>query len=290
MTRRSPPLPCLAEASIRDLGYPVTAAPGTAGGYRLGAGARLPPLLLDDEEALAVAIGLRTAAGGTVGGIEETSLRALAKLEQVLPARLRPRLAALAAYTVPVPGTGPPVDADVLGTLAGACRDRRQLRFDYRDHDGNATVRSTEPHRLVCTGRRWYLVAWDLDRADWRAFRVDRLDPRTPAGPAFPDRPLPEGDVIDYVTKGVASVLGPCRTTATVRAPAEVVAELVPPVARVEPLDPTSCALHISASTPLLLAVYLAALGLDFSVDGPPELLDHLAEVARRCARAGHSR
>ncbi|URN18479.1 helix-turn-helix transcriptional regulator, partial [Streptomyces sudanensis] len=164
---------------LRGLGYPVSATPGTAGGYRLGPGARLPPLQLDDEEAVAVAIGLRTAAAQTVGGIEETSLRALAKLEQVLPARLRPRVAALAASTVPLPGNGPAVDAGLLAALAAACRDRRRLRFDYRDHAGNATVRDAEPHRLVSTGRRWYLVAWDVDRDDWRTFRVDRLAPRT---------------------------------------------------------------------------------------------------------------
>ncbi|MFB4271033.1 helix-turn-helix transcriptional regulator [Nonomuraea sp. GTA35] len=272
---------------LRELGYPVSATTGTAGGYRLGPGARLPPLLLDDEEAVAVAVGLRTAAAGTVGGIEETSLRALAKLEQVLPARLRPRLAALAAYTVPAPGGGPEVDPDVLATLAAACRDRRRLRFDYRDHDGNATVRDAEPHRLVSTGRRWYLVAWDVDREGWRSFRVDRLTPRTPPGPVFADRPLPEGDVICYVTRGVASMLGPCRTVATVHAPAEVVAERIPPVARVEHVDAGTCRLHMGAATPLALAVYLAALGFDFTVEGPPELLRELEGVAARCGSVG---
>ncbi|MEV4223828.1 transcriptional regulator [Nonomuraea sp. NPDC049725] len=271
---------------LRGLGYPVSATSGTAGGYRLGPGARLPPLLLDDEEAIAVAVGLRTAASGTVGGIEETSLRALAKLEQVLPARLRPRLGAVAAYTVPVPGSGPAVDSGLLATLAAACRDRRRLRFDYRDHDGNVTVRDTEPHRLVATGRRWYLVAWDVGRDAWRTFRVDRLTPRTPPGPAFPARPLPDGDVIAYVTKGVASVLGPCRTIATVYAPAEVVAERIPPVARVEHVDAGRCRLHIGAATPLALAVYLAALGLDFTVDGPADLLDQLAAISDRCSSA----
>ncbi|MFG3437416.1 helix-turn-helix transcriptional regulator [Nonomuraea sp. NPDC047897] len=278
---------------LRDLGYPVTATTGTAGGYRLGPGARLPPLLLDDDEAVAVAVALRTIATGTgtltdsaAAGVEETSLRALTKLHQLLPARLRPRLAALAAYTVPAPGGGPAVEADVLATLAGACRERRRLRFTYRDHNGTTTVRDTEPHRLVCTGRRWYLVAWDVDRDGWRSFRVDRLTPRTPPGPPFTPRPLPDGDVISYVTKGVASVLGPCRTTATVQAPADVVAGRIPPVARAEPLTPATCLLHIGASTPLLLAVYLAALGLDFTVDGPPELLDQLRHVAARCTTA----
>ena len=271
---------------LRELGYPVHATPGSGGGYRLGAGARLPPLILDDEEAIAVAVGLRTAAVGTVGGIEETSLRALAKLEQVLPTRLRPRVAVLSAYTVPVPGAGPVVDGEVLVTLAVACRDQVRLRFDYRDHDGAETMRDTEPHRLVATGRRWYLVAWDVARQDWRTFRVDRLSLRVPSGPAFAARPLPAGDVITYVTHGVASVLGPWRTTAHVRAPAATVADLVPSVARVEHLDDTGCLLHIGAATPLLLAVYLAALGLDFTVDGPSELLEELDAVATRCAAA----
>ncbi|WP_067815394.1 helix-turn-helix transcriptional regulator [Actinomadura kijaniata] len=271
---------------LRDLGYPVSATSGTAGGYRLGAGARLPPLLLDDEEAVAVAIGLRTAAAQTVGGIEETSLRALAKLDQVLPARLRSRVAALAASTVPLPGNGPAVEADVLATLAAACRDRRRIRFDYRDHGGNATLRDTEPHRLVATGRRWYLVAWDVGREDWRTFRIDRLAPRTPPGPPFPGRRLPPDEAIDVVTKGVASTLGPCRTVATVHAPAAVVSDRIPPVARVEHLDDERCLLHIGAATPLTLAVYLAALGLPFTVEGPAALLEALRQVSRHCAGA----
>src|SRR5687768_4750127 len=167
---------------LRGLGYPVHATRGSIGGYRLAAGATLPPLLLDDEEAVAVAVGLRTAAGGTVAGIEETSVRALAKLEQVLPSRLRHRVNALQSFTVPVPPDrpGPTVDPAVLTVLAAACRDAERLRFDYRGHDGSATVRSVEPHRLVSWGRRWYLVAWDVDRQDWRTFRVDRIAPRTP--------------------------------------------------------------------------------------------------------------
>ncbi|MEZ3181266.1 YafY family transcriptional regulator [Streptomyces pimonensis] len=271
---------------LRNLGYPVAATPGTAGGHRLGSGARLPPLLLDDEEAVAVAIGLRTAAAQAVGGIEETSLRALTKLEQVLPARLRPRVAALAASTVPLPGNGPAVDGDVLTALAVACRDRRRVRFDYHDHKGNATLRDVEPHRLVSTGQRWYLVAWDIDRNDWRMFRIDRLRPRTPMGPSFPGRSLPPGEAIDFVTKGVASTLEPCRTVATVHAPVTAVSERVPPVARVEHLDDQRCLLHIGAAAPLTLAVYLAALGLPFTVDGPPALLEALRRMSQHCAGA----
>src|SRR5215218_2209561 len=190
---------------LRGLGYPVDATPGTAGGYRLGAGAMLPPLLLDDEEAVAVAIGLRTAAGGTITGIEETSVRALAKLEQVLPSRLRHRVTALHAVTVPLSPGGAQVDPDTLTALAAACRDHQRLRFDYRSHDGTATVRITEPHRLVHTGRRWYLVAWDVERDDWRTFRVDRVTPRIPTGPRFAPRALPDLDVGGYTSYAVST-------------------------------------------------------------------------------------
>src|SRR5215217_6068452 len=175
---------------LRRLGYPVDARPGVAGGYRLGTGGALPPLLLDDEEAVAVAVGLRTAASGSIAGIEETSVRALAKLQQMLPSRLRHRVNALWTSTIPVPGDGPTVDAEVLTAIAGACRDHQRLRFDYLDHSGAASVRTVEPHRLVCWGRRWYLLAWDTDRQEWRSFRVDRLQPRTPTGPRFTPRDL----------------------------------------------------------------------------------------------------
>lgn len=172
---------------LRELGYPVNASPGTGGGYRLGAGAELPPLLLDDDEAVAVAVGLRTAAGNGVEGIGESSVRALAKLEQVLPSRLRRRIGALNAFTVPMlrgAGTST-VEPEVLTELANVCRDTRQLRFDYRAHDGSASRRTVEPHRLVCTEHRWYLVARDIARDDWRTFRADRITPVLPYGPRF---------------------------------------------------------------------------------------------------------
>ncbi|MDQ0602972.1 putative DNA-binding transcriptional regulator YafY [Streptomyces canus] len=178
---------------LRELGYPVNASPGTGGGYQLGAGAELPPLLLDDDEAVAVAVGLRTAAGQGIEGIGETSVRALAKLEQVLPSRLRRRVGALNAFTVPMLRGPQPsaVDPAVLTELAHLCRDAERLRFAYRSHNGDSTRRTVEPHRLVCTERRWYLVAWDLDRDDWRTFRVDRITPKPPHGPRFTPRTTP---------------------------------------------------------------------------------------------------
>jgi predicted DNA-binding transcriptional regulator YafY len=276
---------------LRSLGYPVHATSGAAGGYRLEAGANLPPLLLDDEEAVAVAVGLRTAATGatsSVVGIDEASVRALAKLEQVLPSRLRHRIGAIQAATVPVPAStpAPTVDAATLTVLAGACRDHERLRFEYADHDGTVSSRLVEPHRLVTWGRRWYLLAWDLDRGDWRTFRVDRVEPRT-TGPRFAPRELPDGDAAAYVSRGVSAAAWRWRARVTVRAPASVVTERInPAVGVVEPVDADTCVLHTGAGTIDSLAVHLGMLGVDFAVDDPPELVEHLRTLAERYARA----
>lgn len=272
---------------LRNLGYPVHATPGVAGGYRLGAGAALPPLLLDDEEAVAVAVGLRTAAGGAVTGIEETSLRALAKLEQVLPSRLRHRVNALqtAMVRVPVPGAGPTVDAEVLTVIAAAIRDRERLRFDYRAYDGSSTVRDTEPIRLVNRGRRWYLAAWDTDRGDWRTFRVDRVTPRIPTGPRFTPRVPPGGDVVEFVTRSVDSAVWGYRATVRVHAPAAALAHLPPPI-EVEPVDDRSCIMRTGSDDPYMLAVYLGMLDADFEVVDAPELVEQVQRLAERYGRA----
>src|SRR4029450_8210898 len=214
---------------LRRLGYPVQASPGVGGGYRLGAGAALPPLLLDDEEAVAVAVGLRTAAGGAVAGIEETSLRALAKLEQVLPSRLRRRVGALHSAMTAVSGAGPAVDPGVLTAIATAVRDRERLRFDYRHHDGADSGLCVEAHRMVSWGRRWYLVAWDVGREDWRTFRVDRLRPRLPTGPRFTPRKVPGGDVAAYVEKTVGQATWRYRARVLLHAPATELAGRLPP-------------------------------------------------------------
>jgi predicted DNA-binding transcriptional regulator YafY len=279
---------------LRDLGYPVHATRGVAGGYRLGAGAALPPLLLDDEEAVAVAVGLRTAAsGGVVAGIEEISIRALAKLEQVLPSRLRRRVNAVAAYTVTVPmeAAGPKVDVEVLAAIAGACRDQQRLRFDYRDHGGSASLRTTEPYRLVCWGRRWYLLAWDVEQQDWRTFRVDRLRPRISTGLRFVPRELPDIDLAASISRGGWSAGWRYRTQVRLHAPAEAVAERIPPgVGLLEVVDKDTCLLRTGAATLDALAVHLGMLGADFEVSDPPELVDHLRVLAGRYHRAtpGH--
>ncbi|MEU6269140.1 helix-turn-helix transcriptional regulator [Saccharopolyspora shandongensis] len=276
---------------LRQLGYPVHATRGTTGGYRLGAGASLPPLLLDDEEAVAVTIGLRTAAGGGIAGVEETSLRALTKLEQVLPNRLRRRVNALQAYTVVVPGDGtsPRVDAETLTVIAASCRDHERLRFDYRDHNHGDSRRVVEPYRLVNWGRRWYLVAFDTDRCGWRTFRVDRITPKTPAGPRFTPRELPQ-DLTDRVTRGVSAAAWRFRASVTVHAPAEFLSARIPPAAgTVEAIDDTTCVLHTGADTPEALAVNIGQLGMhgiDFTVDDPPELVELLRSLADRYLRA----
>jgi predicted DNA-binding transcriptional regulator YafY len=274
---------------LRELGYPVTANRGSIGGYRLGSGAAMPPLLLDDEEAVAVTMGLRTAAGGSITGIEEASLRALAKLEQVLPSRLRRRVSTLQDATVLVPRDrpAPTLDADVLTTLAAACRDHERLRIDYRDHAGSSTLRTVEPHRLVNWGRRWYLVAWDVDRQDWRTFRADRIAPRTPSGPRFTPREPPEPDLAAYVSRRVSAAAWRYRARVTVHAPAARITERInPAVGAVEVVDDETCILDTGADTIETLAVYLGLLDAEFTVTEPPELVAHVRELATRYQQA----
>jgi predicted DNA-binding transcriptional regulator YafY len=276
---------------LRTLGYPVNATTGTAGGYRLGAGASLPPLLLDDEEAVAVAVGLRTAARGAVAGIEETSVRALAKLEQVLPSRLRHRVNALQTYTVAIPGgTGPTVDPAVLTVIASTCRDHERLRFDYRKHDGTESVRTVEPHRLVCWGKRWYLVAWDVERDHMRTYRVDRIRPRTPTGPRFTPRDLPDEQIAEYVERGVSEAGWRHRGRIRLHAPAEqILARINPSVGVVEVVDEQTCVLSTGSDSLEMMAIWISALGCDFEVESPPELVGHIEELAGRYARAAVS-
>ncbi|MFI7274370.1 helix-turn-helix transcriptional regulator [Streptomyces sp. NPDC049879] len=277
---------------LRRLGYPVHATRGPAGGYRLGAGSSLPPLLLDDEEAVAVTVGLRTAAGGSLAGVEESSLSALAKLEQVLPPRLRRRVAALGEYTVTSAALpGPRVAPDLLTLLAGVCRDRERLRFDYRTHGDDASRRDVEPYRLVNRGRRWYLIAWDTDREDWRTFRVDRMTPRVPTGPRFTPRPLPEEDLAAYVGRGVREAREPFTARVTVYAPAETVVRRLGSWGRpetVEPLDGESCRVTFGADSPGSMARWLAVLDADFDASGSPELAAAVREQAARYTRAAN--
>ncbi|MFI8950564.1 helix-turn-helix transcriptional regulator [Streptomyces sp. NPDC053750] len=274
---------------LRELGYPVNASPGTGGGYQLGAGAELPPLLLDDDEAVAVAVGLRTAAGQGIEGIGETSVRALAKLEQVLPNRLRRRVGALNAFTVPMlRGPGPAaVDPAVLTELAHLCRDGERLRFAYRGHDGTESRRTVEPYRLVCSERRWYLVAYDLDRADWRTFRVDRVTPRPPHGPRFVPREPPAEDLAAYVSEGVSTRAYARHARIRLLVPLEEAAERISPTAGVlEAEGPNSCVLRTGAGSLDVMVVHVMLLGFDFEVLEPAELTETIRVARDRLSRA----
>ncbi|UNZ16233.1 YafY family protein [Streptomyces sp. 891-h] len=272
---------------LRELGYPVHSVQGAAG-YRLAAGAALPPLLLDDEEAVAVAVGLRTTAGSSVTGIEESSLRALAKLEQVLPARLRHRVNVLQTATVHVGAVGPRVGPDTLLTLAEACRRQERLRFDYTSAHGDETRRDAEPHSMVNFGRHWYLIAWDLGRADWRTFRVDRLTPRTPTGPRFVPRPLPHRDPATYLAHQLSARTWTYQATVTLHESAEAVADRVwPGMGVVEAVDERSCLLYVGADTVPDLLWMLTSVHTDFTLDdGPPALAEALRAQADRCRNA----
>jgi predicted DNA-binding transcriptional regulator YafY len=272
---------------LRSLGYPVSSTSGVAGGYQLGAGASLPPLLLEDDEALAVAVGLRSAASGSVTGAEESAARALSKLQQVLPARLRKRVEALRTAVVPLHLAGPPVDPDAIAMLAGASRDHEIVGFDYEDRTGAVSARRVEPHGLVSSGARWYLAAWDLDREAFRTFRVDRVGRVARGHKRFVPRPVPEGSVAAYVSRSVAT--GPYDVTARVilHAPYEDIAQRVSPLAaRLEPIDASRCLLEAGGRTAASLGLYIAMLDCEFEVLDPPELKDALRRLARRMARA----
>ncbi|MFF2549957.1 helix-turn-helix transcriptional regulator [Nocardia sp. NPDC058058] len=271
---------------LRELGYPVEAKSGVDGGYRLGASGALPPLLLDDEEAVAVAVGLRTAASSSIAGIDETAVRALTKLQQILPSRLRHRVSAF-QHTLPVPARGPLVDPDVLTVIAAACRDHERLRFDYDSHGGAATRRDVEPYRLVSLRQRWYLMAWDMDRDDWRTFRVDRIHPRTPTGPRFTPRPIqPDADIATRVERSVGEATWRFRARVIVHAPAAHVRQRLPIQVDIEELGADRCAFEPGSDNPQQLALYLGMLGADFEIVDSPELAAALRDLIARYQRA----
>jgi predicted DNA-binding transcriptional regulator YafY len=272
---------------LRDLGYPVEATRGAAGSYRLGVGAKLPPLLLEDDEAVAVAIGLRAAVG--VRGIEETSTRALTKLEHVLPYRLRRQVNALADATEAGPeNTGsnvedPEVDADVLTAIAASIRDHDEIRFWYRGDE--AVV--VEPYRLVSWQRRWYVVGRDRDRDAWAPYRVDWMELRVPGGRHFTPSPLPGEDYPSFVLREVAFSGWNVHVRIAVDAPAdEVLRRINPTVGVVERVDDQHSVLVTGADSIEVVAVWIGMLGLDFHVTEPPELIAHLRELSSRYARA----
>lgn len=271
---------------LRELGYPVEAMQGTAG-YRLGSGAHLPPLLLEDDEAVAVVLGLRATTQSSVRGVEEASVQALSKLEQILPSRLRYRVNALTTVTVHAGDSVEPlVPVEVLLTIADACRRSERLRFDYDSPHIGPSRRDTEPHRLVCFNRRWYLVAFDIDREDWRTFRVDRLNPRTPGGPRFTTREIPHGDAVTYLEHQLSSQTWPYRAIVRLSESAENIAERIwPGMGVLEPEGSHSCLLHLGAPTPRDLMWMITSVDTDFElVEAPPELLAALRAHVERCS------
>jgi predicted DNA-binding transcriptional regulator YafY len=276
---------------LRSLGYPVEAAPGVAGGYRLGAGAELPPLLLDDAEAVAVAVGLRTAAGGSIAGIEETSIRALAKLEQVLPARLRRRVSALGDATSSFAVEGPRIDPELLATLAGACRDGHRVRFHYVTKDDRAAERRTEPAAVVHSGYRWYLLAFDLDRDDWRTFRVDRIRGRVREDGRGRRRAVPGGDAAAYV-RGQLRTGGfdegeAVRGRVRLGMPAAAASARVPSrYATVEPDGEEACIVSTRGQWSESFLVWMATMDAPMRVLDPPEMATAARKLVERLAAA----
>ena len=272
---------------LRELGYPVESVTGRAGGYQLRAGTAMPPLLLDDEEAIAIAVGLRTAAGASVTGIEETAVRALVKLEQVLPAHLRRRVSALSAAMLTLPVSGPTVDPQDLTVIAAACRDFEGLRFGYRARDGTDSHREVEPHSLVNRGRRWYLVAWDRRREDWRTFRIDRLAKPASTGIRFTPRQLPAKNAAAYVNQSITGAPSRFEARVTLRvAAAEISSRLPAHSGAIVPIDAHSCEYRTGDDDLRWLALRIAMLGVDFEVHEPPELVEHLRALALRLTRA----
>ena len=273
---------------LRELGYPVQAQRGIEGGSQLAAGAALPPLVVDDEEAVALALGLQAAAQGAVEGIAESSVRALAKVVQVMPARLRRRVEALGAMTVPAGWgvAGPAVDPATLAAAALACRDAERLRFSYTAAGGERTARHVEPHRLVLLGRRWYLVGYDLTRQDWRTFRLDRLAGLRGTGARFRSRGLPAADAAAFVRAAIASVRTGYDVEVLVEAPAAAVRERVGRWAAVEELGAARCRVRMTADSLEWPAMALGAIGADFQIVSPPELLGLARDWGRRFSEA----
>lgn len=276
---------------LRDLGYPVEATKGAIGGYRLVAGAAMPPLLLDDEEAVAIAVGLRAGAGHAIEGIEEASVRALAKLEQVLPSRLRHRVTTLQAATIPLTrGDGATIDPQTLTVMAGAVTGRERLRFGYRAGDGTETKRQVEPYRLVSTGRRWYLVAYDLGREDWRTFRVDRVAEPFATGARFTPRELPAGaDAAELLSHSMSRLQPELEIDVSFDAPASFVTARLPDTlgAPVPDGDGEGCRLRERSQDSVeWLALRLALVDCEFTVHGPPGLVEYMTDLGARLSRS----
>lgn len=281
---------------LRELGYPVEAMMGAAGGYRLVAGTAMPPLVLDDDEAVAIAVGLRTAAGQQVAGIEESAVRAMTKLEQVLPTRLRYRVRTIARSTEQLtlppafgPAAPPVVDPELLTVLAAAIENRERVRFRYRSQDGAETRRYADPHRLVSSGRRWYLVAYDNDRDGWRTYRVDRVTAPQRTGSRIGVREIPGGDAAAFVRERLFSSMPTYAADVTIEAPYDELRGQIGD-GELEALGPDRCRLRGATDTLEWTAIRLILLGYDFEVHEPAELVTFVRTLGDRLGRATPSR
>lgn len=270
---------------LRELGYPVDAIRGVAGGYQLGAGGQLPPLLLEDDEAVAIAVGLRSAAAGAVGGLSESSLQALTKVISLMPPRLRRRIDALTSQTTPAPSWAPQVDANALITLAQGCRDDETVRFDYTAREGEETRRHVEPLGLVSLGSRWYLVGWCRERHGWRNFRVDRISAPALTGVRFRPRELPADDALAHVRASIRSVPKKYDVRIHIATSVEVVSATVGHWGTVTAVD-GGALWALPADDFFWPVAVLANIDAAFTVISPPELVGHLDAVAARLSRS----
>ncbi|MET0391157.1 MAG: WYL domain-containing protein [Polyangiales bacterium] len=276
---------------LRSLGYPVHSTAGVAGGYSLAAGTELPPLMLDDDEGVAVTLALQDAALGGVAKLEEAAARALAKLDQLLPSRAQKRIKAMRGAIVRLPRQGgPTVELSTVQSLAAACNDRVALAFGYNDRTGTGTRREVEPLRVVHMERRWYLVAWDRSRADWRTFRIDRLQQPIERLAGFTPRPAPDDDVVAYANRTLS--VGNYRHQVRVRllAPLELARDHIDGnYGQLTAIDAHSCRFETSGTSLQAIAVWIAVLGLDFVVEEPAQLLPMLQELTERLQRASQA-
>ena len=269
---------------LRTLGYRVDSTTGFYGGYELRAAANIPPLVFDDEEALAIAIGLIAASREPIIGIDEASLRALSKMEQVLPPRVRGHIGALQRSQTPPQGTWSTIPYETLTVVARACRDQEHMRFDYQSRSGAASERHVEPHRLVSLHRRWYLLAFDRDRDDWRSFRLDRIEDPRGTRIRFKPRPVPRDDASAYIEESFPNRY---KVVATLNASADRIARDYPPIAdQVEPIDEQHCRYTSRGDSLQWLTINLIWLNVDFQIHQPPELVEHLAGLTARLGNA----
>ncbi len=277
---------------LRALGYRVDATAGAGGGYRLGPSSQIPPMLLDDDDAVAIALGLRMAAGATIAGIDQAAVSAMAKIEQVLPDRVRRRVTALHHSIETIRWQHPDgslIDGDELVVIAQACRDREEIRFEYRSKDGDETSRLVEPHQLVAVGRRWYLVAWDLRRTDWRTFRVDRLAGAALAGGRFEPRPLPAESAGAYVTASLAASRRPIDAVIVVHDPELDVSPALKWIDHEVEDTPTGdrrVRLRADSIDWLMSTVAQLASIAPMTVESPAELVEHVGRLGRRFVAA----